>query len=449
MATDFIAVLYVGNNFEGRNPLCLDRSSGFTVRSWDPAAGNSDFPKDFLPDIILTEVAVGADGQLAHAEQLIARLKSNAFAVQPAFFGVMETDPGIETRRILHALGYEHLFVKPLEPDDIRARARVFLDRRHLSQERDHLSHKLEKAFRYLDVFKQELAGVKEELIQERNSLNNALKQIQHMTRERSGLKKQIKTIQNEREDNLKGFQRVLSDLIRRRVERNQGHNERVSAVARFIGRRLKIGEKKLEDLAKAAMLHEIGLFFMPESGLGKKNGRMTPFESDIQMQYPVKGAELLSRCQGFEAAAGIIRHIHENADGTGLPGGLKKRHIPLPSRILAGADVFDTLKDDPDINGLQDLLAALETVSGSRLDPMVVNHLHQYAVLHMGTDAYKVRGVGVEQLEPGMRLGCALFTATGTKLFSADTLLTKTAINKIIRYNREYPVDETVYVRV
>jgi hypothetical protein len=46
------------------------------------------------------------------------------------------------------------------------------------------------------------------------------------------------------------------------------------------------------------------------------------------------------------------------------------------------------------------------------------------------------------------MKLGTALFTHTGTKLFSVNTLLTTDAIDKIKKYNREYPVDETVYIR-
>jgi len=66
-----------------------------------------------------------------------------------------------------------------------------------------------------------------------------------------------------------------------------------------------------------------------------------------------------------------------------------------------------------------------------------------------MGSDAYQIKGKGIHQLEPGMTLGTALFTNTGTKLFSANTLLTQDAIDKIKKYSREYPVDETVYIRV
>jgi HD-GYP domain-containing protein (c-di-GMP phosphodiesterase class II) len=305
----------------------------------------------------------------------------------------------------------------------------------------------LEKAFLYLDKFKQELQSVKQELTQEKNSLNNALKQIHHMTRERSQMKKSLLLMKESLGQNITGFERLLSTLIRTRIEANRGHGDRVAHIVAFIAKQFNFDEKKLEDLRKAAMLHEVGLLFMPGSAVEKEEKERTGYENNIWIQYPVKGADLLNECQGFENCARMIRSLNENSDGTGYPDGLTKRHIPLASRILAGADAFDRLKDTG-VNSLEELLAALENLSGSRLDPVIVGWLEKYAVLHMGSDAYRVRGVGVEQLEPGMRLGTALFTTTGTKLFSVDTELTQESIDKIIQYHREYPVDETVYIK-
>ncbi len=143
-----------------------------------------------------------------------------------------------------------------------------------------------------------------------------------------------------------------------------------------------------------------------------------------------------------------IVRSLNEWSDGTGYPDGLKRRYIPMAAKILAGADELDSLKDRADIQNTESLLKALEELAGGRLDPVIVGWLEKYAVLHMGTQAFHVRGVSVDQLEPGMELGTALFTATGTKLFTSNTVLTREAIDKIIQYIREYPVDETVYIK-
>jgi len=119
-----------------------------------------------------------------------------------------------------------------------------------------------------------------------------------------------------------------------------------------------------------------------------------------------------------------------------------------VSSRILAGADLFDALRQQMGAAKREDFFDRLETFSGSRLDPVIVSWLEKYAVAHMDTQAYPVRGIGIHQLEPGMTLGTAVYTHTGTKLFSVNTLLTIEAIDKIKKYNREYPVDETVYIR-
>ncbi|MCP4672689.1 MAG: HD domain-containing protein [Desulfobacula sp.] len=307
---------------------------------------------------------------------------------------------------------------------------------------------KLKKSFEYLDKFKAELKKTKIELFEDRTTLNNAFKQIDQMTRERKRIKKEIKALKNNFLDNINGFAKIISNLITTRVEKNRGHGERVAHIANFVATRLEFDEKKLEDLRKAAMLHEAGLLFVPENILQKPEEILSDYETDFFIQYPVKGADLLSHCSGFENCAKIIRSLNENADGTGAPQGLKRRYIPLLSRILAGADVFDTLYDRVEISSLDQFLKQLEKFSGTRLDPNIVALLEKYAVLHLGSDAYKVRGVGVHQLEPGMTLGTALFTNTGTKLFSVNTLLTGEAIDKIKKYNREYPVNEIVYIR-
>ena len=168
-----------------------------------------------------------------------------------------------------------------------------------------------------------------------------------------------------------------------------------------------------------------------------------------LMLQFPVKGAQLLEQCPGFEAPAAIIFSMNENCDGTGYPKGLKRNHILLESRILAGADELETLREKNKVSDIKALLSGLEPLSGSRIDPIISGWLEKYVVLHLSGESLTVRGLGVEDLTPGMELGATLFTQTGTKLFSADTVLSRQAIDKIIQYHREYPVDETIYIKV
>lgn len=437
-----ITILYMGDQSAGSNQDPMP--SGVTVRY------SRQMDPDFLPDLILVDLPAMAKNDLSKAGQwpkeLMQILSQKPSRPKPGLFLLMDQLPDPDRVNRLYSSGYDGIFTLPVFWEAIRQKARIFAARRELSQELSASKLKLEKSFAYLDRFKKELQGVKKELIAEKTSLNNALKQIHHMTRERRHLKQQLQQARRAQQKGRDGYAGLLSTLIRTRIEDNRGHQDRVGHIAAFVAQQMGVDEKQLEDLGKAAMLHEVGLLFMPATG---GDGHLeTEFEKDIKVQYPVKGADLLDQCGGFEKPARIIRYLNENADGTGYPDGLKKRHIPLLSRILAGADVMDTLKDDAAVTSLETLFEALEAVSGSRLDPAVVSWLEKYAVLHGGTDDYRVKGVGVEHLEPGMKLGCALFTASGTKLFSANTLLTREAIDKIIRYNREYPVDETVYIK-
>jgi hypothetical protein len=119
-----------------------------------------------------------------------------------------------------------------------------------------------------------------------------------------------------------------------------------------------------------------------------------------------------------------------------------------LLSRILAGADSLDNLLS-VNLNIPADkLFSKLELLSGERLDPNVVNYLERYVAICLNKGSEKVREVGIYQLKPGMRTGAGLFTSTGTKLFSAGTVLTEDSIKMVIRYNRAYPVEETVIIR-
>ncbi len=447
MASGSISVLFVKNTHGKGRADPFEQADGFIVQYGETRVRCQKIAKWFHPDIVLVD-----PGPLTTMDELRNWgdwLTDISFAFTPGFFLVLETPAAMEDKIRFRQWGFDEVISRPVSSCDLSYLAHAYLRHTSLEQKICTREQTIQKARTYLDRFKHTLFTVKAELTREKTSLNNALKQIHHMTRERNHLKDRIRMIKQTLAQNMDGFEKLLASLIRNQVETSRGHGERVAHIACFVGKGLGFDEKKLENLHKAGMLHEIGLVFMPRTGVTNAVDQLTVFEKNMLDQYPVKGADLLSHCSAFEKSAQIIRYLHENVDGTGYPRGLKKNDIPMASRILAGADLCDTLKNGPQICSLEDLVAALENAAGSRLDPLVVNRLEKYALLHMGSDAFQVRGVGIGELEPGMRLGCALCTSTGTKLFSADTVLTETAIDKIIQYNREFPVDDILYIKV
>jgi response regulator RpfG family c-di-GMP phosphodiesterase len=442
---DIISLLKIGSADHQMELPKFTRQEGFnsnTVFSVDEA---QPMIGRFQPELVLI------DADMSHIktlEQQLQLLKENCPVIQPVFFVLLPRYPDGEQRQQLAAAGCSRFFVDSCRADEVRQAYEIYRQKRSSEQHAAVLESRLEKAFEYLNTFKKDLKSTKSELYNERMALNNALKQVNQMTRERSRLKKEKSELKKSLKDNIQGFADILTRLIIQQVEENRGHSERVAHIARFVAKELKLDEKKVEDLRKAAMLHEVGLLMIPWPVFSKDRSGLADWERDYFLQYPEKGAKLLLNCSEFTECARIIESMNENSDGTGRPKGLKRRYIPLLSKILAGADLFDDVRSDPGIHNLTDFLNELESYSGTRLDPNIVAQLEKYAVLHMGSDAYQVRGVGIHQLEPGMTLGTAIFTNTGTKLFSVNTLLTQDAIDKIKNYNREYPIDEIVYIK-
>ena len=122
-----------------------------------------------------------------------------------------------------------------------------------------------------------------------------------------------------------------------------QGHSERVGTYAREFAKFLGLDEETVQKAYVAGLLHDLGKVGVPDAIL-LKPGRIDPDEFKIVKLHPVLSGEIVSKIGGFSELADIIKHHHEHYDGSGYPDGLKGEEIPLLSRILALADVFDAL---------------------------------------------------------------------------------------------------------
>jgi len=381
-------------------------------------------------------------------EKFILDVKSLPGKYCPAIFVIFSSDPGHEVREQILTTGCDDCLAAPFSPLELNVRLKVHLENIYHTKVGILRQGRLDKALHDIDILKKDLASVQGELFDEREVLTNSLKQINLMTNEREKLKNEIKRADTELTDNIEGFTKLLSNMIESRVEENRGHSFRVAEIALYVAEEMKLSKIEREQLRKAAMLHEVGKLLICDAIFNNEEQHLKSEEKGFFMHYPEKGAILLEMCSKFDRIADIVKYQNENVDGSGSPEGLRQKRIPLQSRILAGANLFDELRCRKEISSLNDLFEKLEEIAGSILDPKVVNCLERYAVTRLGTDFEKVKGVGIHQLATGMRLGTALFTSSGTKLFSANTLLDSESIEKIIKYNKKYPVNETIYIK-
>jgi putative nucleotidyltransferase with HDIG domain len=173
----------------------------------------------------------------------------------------------------------------------------------------------------------------------------------------------------------------VLSGLIRTLDERDSRaarHCAAVAAFSRDIARHVRMSKGDQEFAHTAGLLHDIGKFVLSDRVM-ERGGQLE--ESDWRgiRRHPDIGAELLRDIGVYGPVAEIVRAHHERMDGRGYPRGLKGEEIPVIARIVAVAEVYDTLTA-PDtyrtpMNSFE-ALNELRRVAGSQLDPVYVEAL-------------------------------------------------------------------------
>jgi putative nucleotidyltransferase with HDIG domain len=169
----------------------------------------------------------------------------------------------------------------------------------------------------------------------------------------------------------------TLAMAIDAKDQITHGHIRRVQGYAMGLARSVGItDEKLLKAIEAAALLHDMGKLAVPEYILNKP-GKLTSAEFEKMKLHASVGADILSAIDFPYPVVPIVRHHHENWDGTGYPQGLKGTDIPIGARILAVVDCFDALTSDrpyrPRLSDV-DALKILFDRRGSMYDPLVVD---------------------------------------------------------------------------
>jgi putative two-component system response regulator len=134
-----------------------------------------------------------------------------------------------------------------------------------------------------------------------------------------------------------------LARAIEAKSQHTQGHSERVTSYAVALAKRVGVNEKDHAVLRRGAALHDVGKIAVPDEILNKP-GALTKEEFDIVKLHPVAGVRIVEPLRSVRDAIPLIRWHHERMDGKGYPDGLEGKDIPLLTRILSVADVFDAL---------------------------------------------------------------------------------------------------------
>lgn len=134
-----------------------------------------------------------------------------------------------------------------------------------------------------------------------------------------------------------------LARTIDAKDKYTEGHIERVSQYAAFLGERIGLDEDKLETIRIGALIHDIGKICVDLTILHKP-GKLNRNEFEQIKQHPILGEQICSPLKALHDAGIIVRCHHEKLDGSGYPDGLSGDQISLETRIVTIADIFDAL---------------------------------------------------------------------------------------------------------
>ncbi|MCX7903230.1 MAG: HD-GYP domain-containing protein [Caloramator sp.] len=124
-------------------------------------------------------------------------------------------------------------------------------------------------------------------------------------------------------------------------------HSLNVAFYSMLLGKWLGLKSEQIDDLIKAAVLHDIGKVKIPEEILNKK-GKLSEEEFEIMKKHPVYGYEIALENQklSFDILKAILLH-HEKENGSGYPLKVRGDRIPLYAKIIGICDVYDALTSE------------------------------------------------------------------------------------------------------
>jgi len=188
----------------------------------------------------------------------------------------------------------------------------------------------------------------------------------------------------------------VMVKNIEARDPYTSGHSQRVSQYARVIAKEGGLSSRQVEQVATAALLHDVGKVHSEFAPLLQKDGKLTIEETQLLRSHPVRSADLVRTISSLRGAVEVaVRHHHENFDGSGYPDGMAGDEIPLGARIIMIADTLDAMTTDRPYRkalSFERVVEELRRYAGHQFDPNLTEIAIRSSAIHRlvsGASAY------------------------------------------------------------
>ena len=245
------------------------------------------------PDLVLLDIRMeGLDGF-----EVCRRLKAQPSTRDvPVIFVSAATESDDKVQGF--TLGAVDYVTKPYQRDELLARVRTHLE---LNRLRNHL----------------------EDLVDERTA--------------------ELKEIERKLRTSLIDSITALASTVEMRDQYTAGHQRRVAHLAINIAKELHLVEEQMEGIHLSGVVHDVGKIQIPAEILAKP-GRLTTLEFELIKQHAQSGYEILKSIDFPWPIAQIVLQHHERLNGSGYPQALKSDQILLEAKIIAVADVVESM---------------------------------------------------------------------------------------------------------
>ena len=185
-----------------------------------------------------------------------------------------------------------------------------------------------------------------------------------------SGLEPQSQVIRID-EDRLDTIAEAFANVVDAKSPYTYGHSNRVANYADAVAQALQVPLERRRWLRRGALLHDIGKLGV-SNGVLDKPGKLDADEWEQVKAHARYSEEILSRLGIFSELAFVAAAHHERLDGKGYPRGLSAEQIPLETRIITVADIFDAITAERPYRGaipIPESLAIMEKERGLAID--------------------------------------------------------------------------------
>jgi len=212
-----------------------------------------------------------------------------------------------------------------------------------------------------------ELTRLTEEQNRELLELNQGLeKRVRDRTRQLWENEEQLKKTLTQLRTSLEATIQALALTAEARDPYTAGHQRRVADLSRAIAQKMGLPQDQVDGVRMAGSIHDLGKIYVPSEILNKP-GKIRANEFELVKSHSEVGYEILKTINFPWPVAEIELQHHERLNGSGYPNGLKGDEILLEARIIAVADVVESMSSHRPYRPALGIVKALEEIRAGR----------------------------------------------------------------------------------